>query len=320
MEYEGWKYIYNRETTDGNILRVIPNKEIARPKTFFKYYALTENSVDALTGTYVYATHPNQFNDPLDCYEDILDFSESPEEILNTLYGDLYSVFLNFYGKGLRAYTPKAFRTLFYRRTGVVSLSTSCDNIVMWANYANHSGFCVEFDIDCFPFLCYGPFPVHYVKELPSIKVGRDLQEATLLQTNLKLDVWKYEDEWRLLVSSPLGFDFTIFDETHTEIYESIGKHDRKMRLPLNAIKSVTLGYLFLKGNDIECVQISDYECQVLSRTENLRTRLMDFLAAAKLPVHIMTLDNEKIGRFNYIKAEIIKLKRLTYRLIEIEQ
>ena len=69
LNIEGWEYSYNRDSQE--IFNIVPDPETRkwnpRPRTFFKYYGMSKNSVDALTGLYVYASHPNQLNDPLDC-------------------------------------------------------------------------------------------------------------------------------------------------------------------------------------------------------------------------------------------------------------
>ncbi len=47
-EYSGWTY----QVDNNNQYDIIPDVEIEKPKTFFKYYALNEYSVSALTEMY----------------------------------------------------------------------------------------------------------------------------------------------------------------------------------------------------------------------------------------------------------------------------
>lgn len=210
MEYQGWKYNYKNNKFDLTCPFVIE-----RPKSFYKYYALTPNSVQALTEMYLYATHPNQFSDLYDCNTYLLDFSKADENILRTLYAPLYNQFISLHGslEELRKYTPEIYKTLLYRHLGIVSLTVNRDDYTLWNYYAHNSGFCIEFDTRHFTFLHHGPFPVQYVDELTPVKVTGNLQEATFIQTNVKLKAFEAEHEWRLLVSNPEGSDFMEFDK-----------------------------------------------------------------------------------------------------------
>ena len=50
-EYCGWKYMHNKETAQ---YFIDPNEKMECPQTFFKYYSLSKNSVEALTNAYIY--------------------------------------------------------------------------------------------------------------------------------------------------------------------------------------------------------------------------------------------------------------------------
>lgn len=82
--YCGFLYLYD-EIEGYNI---VPEGVISPPSTFFKYYALTEYNVEALTNLYVYAAHPKQFNDPFDCNEKLITFDTWND--VQCLWGDLF--------------------------------------------------------------------------------------------------------------------------------------------------------------------------------------------------------------------------------------
>lgn len=318
MEYEGWTYRYEKSECRRNV--VCPqNKNITRPDTFYKYYALSPNSMDALTNLYVYATHPNQFNDCFDCYEGLLNFERTDEVLLKSLYGSLFDAFVEQYGgrRALREHTPSIYKVLFYSHAGLVSLSPRKDNPVLWAYYANNEGFCVEWDVAQFLFRTYGPFPIHYVDELRPVDVY-NLQEASLIQTNVKTTAWQKEEEWRLIVSNPPGWDFNIFDNRGIEQkqYSGADTHCRKMRYPISAVRSVTLGMRFLLHRDVACYGVAPGEQEVVLQNEEdvLRERVLDFLAGMPFTFkqYVITADG---NQYKFVKINIFKLEKRRYRL-----
>ncbi|WP_353423351.1 DUF2971 domain-containing protein [Christensenella massiliensis] len=101
----------------------------------------------------------------------------------------------------------------------VACFSTSFDNALMWAHYANkHKGFCVEYDLERAKIdddLLINLFPVIYTKkramvpdslfnysDMENIKVSTDnITTVDLILSLLqKSDIWQYEDEWRLIL------------------------------------------------------------------------------------------------------------------------
>lgn len=319
LTYKGWKYKYrcNKE----ELFEVIPENDKERPKSnsFFKYYALSENSVDAITKCYVYATHPNQFNDSVDCSSQLLDFTSCDNDIIRAVYEPYCKEFLDLYGsiESLKNYTADVFKMLCYGHIGLVSLSKCGTNVALWSYYTDCRGFCVEFDIKRFYFQKHGPFPVHYVDELEKVNVSGNIQVPLLIQTNVKTRDWANEDEWRLLVSNPQGEDFVRFDKNRTPAYVLGGEHDRKMRYPLNAIKSVTLGDAFFCNEKIKQYQVckNEYEIVFHNVTESLQCRVLDFLIGKKFGAYIA---KNKLGVISRVAISIVKLQEGVYRVIYI--
>lgn len=90
MEKYGWKY---NVTGDENnlIMEVIPPKDKLKPlpETLFKIYPLNSNSIDALLNSYIYASHPSEFNDLFDCHKDLIEWD------VNTVYNLILTYFDN---------------------------------------------------------------------------------------------------------------------------------------------------------------------------------------------------------------------------------
>lgn len=316
--YQGWKYEVISQ--DGQIeFRVRPSSELKCDK-FFKYYSLSENSVDALTNCYVYASHPNQFNDSFDCNSQILNFGKATKGDLQGLYETLFNQFLEVYGSedALREQASNDFNVLAYRHIGIVSLANRNNNAHLWHVYAQDGqGLCVEFDVDKFPFKHYGPNPIQYVDKLSQFEVDRNVPTALFVQTNVKTKTWEKECEWRLLVSNPKGLDFNIWenDGSLSKRYNLGDEHARKMKYPLSAIKSITLGERFLRSPNIRCYPISNEEFEVVfvNDKEEMRCKVLDFLMGK--PFEIFLVENE-MGELIPRPIVIVKLQPKVYRII----
>jgi hypothetical protein len=105
--------------------------------------------------------------------------------------------------------------------TKVCSFTERSDSIVMWSHYADyHKGFCIEYDISKLPpqhLLRRGVFPAVYSASLfdltrwseKLVSVGRQRfnPALVLLAMTHKYKDWKYEREWRLVLTEPLLSD-----------------------------------------------------------------------------------------------------------------
>ena len=74
MYHQGRDYTMGK--TGEKIFFRINGIDRSQNESFYKYYALNKTSVDALTHMYLYATHPCQLNDPLDCADDLIIFDD----------------------------------------------------------------------------------------------------------------------------------------------------------------------------------------------------------------------------------------------------
>lgn len=281
-------------------------------KSFYKYYGLSQNSVDALTNMYVYATHPCLLNDPLDCAGGLIKYDsfKCACKLWDHLYPSVFEICHHDEVKFL-AFTNLAYRTLLYTKLGVLSLSAKWDDLSMWSTYCSHKGFCAEFDIFEFPFKTRGPFHVNYQEVLTPVSINESsLQIASIVQTNVKLKCWEHEDEWRLLIDNPSGFDMEPFGEWATAIKEAMPDyHDRKFRYPLRCLKSVILGMKFFNGvHEV----ITDNECEVMA-TDILQDKVLSFLAMSRKPTYLLETNDLSVNRK---RIEIYKIREKTYRII----
>lgn len=106
----------------------------------------------------------------------------------------------------LRIPNPELVNRLYqlYNHIGILSLSETSNNLLMWAHYAGgHTGFVLEFDSSHDFFETNDsvtgfakPIPVEYNLERPRAQIDEpDLSEIFFI----KGSPWKYEREWRYL-------------------------------------------------------------------------------------------------------------------------
>lgn len=318
--YQNWEYAYHKG--EQQIFSIKPDANLALPKTLFKYYALSEHSVDAITHFYIYASHPNQLNDSFDCSENILDFASCPEINLKCMCGELYNQGLLLFGglQGLRENAPHIFKLLCYKKIGIISLCQERTNPQMWANYANNDGFCVEFYHEAFPFAHNGPFPMHYVEKYEQVRVEYNIQECLLVQTNVKTKDWENEHEWRILASNPEDLDFEFYERNgmKSKIFNQGDEHDRKLRYPLSAIRSITLAKGFLIDSVVRFYQVSANEHELVLIDSPLKESLLNMLSNPKYKFIVQIAFHNKQDKMELCPVCIIHISDKTYRIIKL--
>lgn len=302
-------FLYQYDEIEG--FRIVPKEGMNLPSTFFKYYALTDYNVEALTNLYLYATHPNQLNDPLDCAEELIKFDDIYviRHFLEPIYPSVHSLF-NGNDEAISAFARKAYKTLIYMKCGVLSLSVNSLNVPMWSAYTKHEGFCIELDLSNFPYRYIGPYPINYLDKLDSINLKEDsIQLATIIQTNVKDSCWKHEVEWRLLFEGPADFYMEPFGYLAAELKKIFPDyHNRKFKYPLRCLKSVCLGKDFFNG--IYSV-ITDYEKEYVT-TNKLKNDVLSFLSLTKIPTYVLDTNELEVVR---VPIEITKIRNDAYRI-----
>ncbi len=86
-------------------------------------------------------------------------------------------------------------------RMGVLSLSATHENILMWSHYTcGHRGVCLQFKVTAASPFFAPALPVQYSEELPIPTLfGIDHEERVKAILFTKAADWRYEREWRLL-------------------------------------------------------------------------------------------------------------------------
>ena len=163
---------------------------------------------------------------------------------------------------------------------GVISLSEKEDNILMWPHYTQEKGFQVKLKSNLLlnsisvklnlNDRLVGLSPINYAPKIPPIDVFRfrRFDIPLIYSSNVKLDNWDYEKEWRLLVSKPkMGVPFKKlgFSDLENHNYKS---ENRYIKFGKDAIDSLCLGMNFFSGSDFTIQWNGEKEIQVQPRQE----------------------------------------------------
>ncbi|WP_320168187.1 DUF2971 domain-containing protein [Mangrovibacterium marinum] len=292
-----WKYIVSVDEDNRSLFDVIPDKKIEKPKTLYKYFPLTDNAVNGLCHNYLYASHPDQFNDLYDCFHELIDSNRS-EKYFHELLSNYFSAEII---RERCSSNPKAFnvsvalwlRAIIYRFYGLVSMTESNLDVLMWSLYSDNKGFAVEFDYTVFPFQFHGPYPMNYSPHFEKIAIQNDLERGLYLlyMSTIKNEVWRYENEWRLIIDAPK--EQQMFSPKIQKLKE-LGGHDRKFSYPLKAIESISLGNHFFEIEELNGRDKQKLEINLKENIEKKRS-VLDFISANEIPSKIITRKSHEL-------------------------
>ncbi|HYD58991.1 MAG TPA: DUF2971 domain-containing protein [Noviherbaspirillum sp.] len=236
------------------------------PPTFYKYYPVEEWLPKFFAGESLRFSSRTTFNDPFDSRPafQILAKTEAGKKYIhsNLRRTNLSPAERVRAAARIRAQSQKArpFGHGDIQRvldeTGILSLTTTWENILMWSHYGqHHQGICVGFhsEIDVFA----TALPVEYRKELPVIYRPDDEGDDIIGKTFLtKAKDWEYEDEWRIIKRKlstreqqaereALGY---LSSEEIRVLVDHRGRGDYQFHT--SAIESVTLGMRIPKPDE----------------------------------------------------------------------
>ena len=252
---------FTYKLTDDN--RIVVEHPFQLPTMLYKFYSPTENSFNAFIKHYLYASAPVEFNDILDSSWLMFDF----RNITHNEYQKFYTEHrTDFTPVGYEQDKSNEFATLslhwylcFSSQVGLVSMTSSVDNPLMWAHYTQETGYVIKYNserlkhsllnnnkdiLDCHL------LPIQYVSKLQPIDFfSRHYKTPTVPMTcitNLKLKNWNYEKEWRVSIRKEnMGYT------TGRALQNTIIKGDterRKIYYTPNCIEAIYLSAYFF-GN-----------------------------------------------------------------------
>lgn len=332
----------------------LPNIEHCKqtPEYLFKYYSFGKYSIEAFVNSNFYASHPFELNDIIDSSR-FLFFTSKPIQF--EVYEKLYFLenkvfktekeFIQFYEDDIKNDCSEYLSHLYNVTSsyyGVISLSEKEDNVLMWPHYTQERGFQVKFKTDDIlesvsdllgsndKFI--GLFPMNYTPKIHPIDVFKfcRFDIPLIYSTNVKLDSWDYEKEWRILISKPkmgIPFEKLGFSDIKNHDFEPKKKF---IKYSIDAIDSICLGFNFFSGSDFINKWISEKEIQVQPRKErdqfDLYIKFLDFIIntfSGKVYFSGVKYETDLEGR-PYItrtkeRVEITKIQELKYSIFRTE-
>lgn len=228
-----WKYMIAENFEDAVSLKLSNF-----PKSFFKYRALSERTIENIEKNYIWLAEIITLNDPFECS---IQFDN--DECLRKYYGS--NKFQNFFylltGQKLTRQDIQKLTTsqkpfLDYikicndkkipfnqspeeqlikvqtrwtdiveeanRNLRICSFSLVKNSLLLWSHYSDeHKGICIEYDFENIDPIRTFMQPVTYSDEVHKIGIFEEYTTMQMIGSSLiKSKDWKYEEEWRLTI------------------------------------------------------------------------------------------------------------------------
>ncbi|MDF2553499.1 MAG: hypothetical protein K0R77_2774 [Chryseobacterium sp.] len=202
----------------------------------------------------------------LDVYEKFFSHFRSKEEIIKIWENDSNKE------NKCRDYLTQMYSVAF-NLIGVISLTAKENNLLMWPHYAQEKGIQLKLrtsnlinsiteNIENEKGEFLGLNPINYCQKLNPIDVHpyKTFFLPISYATNVKSNMWEYEDEWRILVSkNDMGVPHS--KSGLNIIPDHIGnKENRKISYSKEIVEEICLGFNFIVARDFNIKRINDLE------------------------------------------------------------
>lgn len=236
------------------------------PESLWRMMGVNYHSVDSLLNNYLYFSHANQLNDISEFDFNIFNKFKREDNIskrfksLGIKKEKEYNSDNNTdrWVKRQLLNSKESFRTLSF--TNNLDNNNYKGEMLMWSHYGEcHTGIAIKYNSDKLrnvkcnneelrgvnPF--YGIYPIQYIddKFSPIDASNLDPNLVACTMSAIKTDEWKYEDEWRILVSSEMNSDVKVKIIKDSEYYQDNFHDHNKYKCELDTIEEVRFGNRF---------------------------------------------------------------------------
>lgn len=240
------------------------------PEILYKYYALNNNSVDAFTNHYLYASHPLELNDRFDCSPFLISFENPDDELilLKEINPATKATIEELQLDGFGGYHDEIVE-YYYKRWGIISFSPVNDETLMWSHYAKNDGFCIKLRTSKLPNEWIGPYPIDYPRSREACKIKYEHASIIpLLQCFQKNSHWSYEKELRYLVQIDE-------DDKRKSIYSK------------DAIEGIYFGSSFIKDNEKDGTDCPwKVRMDIQNENDVFRMKVFNYAIREGIPIH----------------------------------
>lgn len=185
---------------------------IELPDKIYKYYKINNYLIDNLKNSTLWFSKAADFNDPYDCYAELIHYEfrnekqlkERAQQVVNSAFNTSRKVrrtearyVIKHKAKFVEGYYATRQDTIDTQ--GICCFSLSSKNTLLWSHYANcHQGICLEFD----HFTLKKTFDIHkvkYTEKFEPINYFDDPGKALKYLFTTKAKDWDYEQEYRAI-------------------------------------------------------------------------------------------------------------------------
>lgn len=200
---------------------------------------------------------------------------------------------------GTRSY----FYTFLIEKFGIVCMSKTITNEILWGYYNQHKGFAIEYEYGKFPVNFSAPFRINYLDSLKKIDVSKfkHLEAAFFVLNTIKKIDWKQEEEYRFIVTPSAENSFIT-----TGVYNNnLSTRFRKSRVQIcseESIKSITLGFHFFSLENERNFSKKGKAIIKLQENIELKKRLLSHIIEKSITCRTIIFDDET---FNFELEEL---------------
>ncbi len=184
------------------------------PKVLYKYRMLNANTEDMIMNGNIYFSLSKDFNDPYEfnvkdsgkyVQQDIINYLISNGQSLSQAQSIANST------SNIQLYATNLLEQAKQNKSntiGVLCLSETPNNTLMWSHYADeHKGCVVGIDVTQLPSDSYFPFKVNYQTQYPQMEYLKCTSNFLKMWGLTKSSHWQYEEERRILLNNKHGVD-----------------------------------------------------------------------------------------------------------------
>jgi hypothetical protein len=296
FKYNGFVYQLDENYKDQKGLLFIKKTDSPQDNDeLYHYYALNNNGVSSLVKSYIYANHPEDFNDPYDCGRDLISYEKTP-------WHDILELNDNFFDpdklkKLYESNDAKDKQKLYdhlnfiiynviYLKVGIFCLTSKNDSIEMWSYYTNHRGFVLKFKMNELPSNYWGPFPINYAKQFDQINYSIFKKASFIYQSNIKASCWEPENESRIIFYGPNMMKIPYRDTPNS--------HTRKFYYDRNCLKEIILGYNFFEIHEYDLSKSTyDKAYVTLKVNKKLKRKVLKHILDNKIALSMIRIRKE---------------------------
>jgi hypothetical protein len=312
IEFEYNNFVYQFDENYKNQKELFSIKKTDSPQNYdelYHYYSLNKNGVSSLVKSYIFANHPEDFNDPYDCCRDLISYEKTP-------WNEILDLNDNFFDsdklKSLyESSDPKDKQKLYdhlnflifnviYLKVGIFCLTSRNDSIEMWSYYTNHRGFVLKFKMDKLPNNYWGPFPINYAKQFNPINYSIFKKASFIFQSNIKASCWEPENESRIIFYGPNTMKIPFRDTPNS--------HDRKFYYDRSSITEIILGYNFFEIHEYDLSKSTFEKAYVtLKVNKKFKRKVIRHILDNQIPVSMIRI--RRVDNFT-LKPHSIKISK----------